>query len=822
MQNPSSKVYIEGAIAAGAAVERLATVNSIVDGRLDQQKWRVTAPMLAPRVRGIYAKAGSTGPRRLVVVNYDGYCPAGGYLEQVFTVPDEWTELRIELDDVQLPDDVASSPAFELQIYDATGITLLHSTAVTPSSTPTDVKTVPIPVTPGVEYRVRVACNVSGQARFAVGWLRVRPTVTTNGFWSNFVRIDVCHEILNDNLESGYANPRYAAQSPFSHVDLLFSGDRLAVEVLDNAGDYLADRARPSVFVNGVPLDPPLDTNIGGIAHCIVKMPPSTGMQAVTICAGPQAVSGLPAPVTEPRGSFIRAVYVPRYSRVEVLPERPSASGETIVLFGDSKLAGFYSSSPGRDSIVHLLRAAGHRVICAAVGGDTLFSKTGATLSVAACLPIARKLVREDPTQVIFGMGRNDIKAALFNATDFLTQAGNAADAIHQADTDVQVKFLAFSHETAGTEETALDTVRAGMRTLAAARSPWCSFLDGAALWSVAEANNYTTDQVHPNDAGQERKASLILGPGDEYPWSPMQVANLFAWWEPGPGMTGGPMSAVTPQGSSPPTVTLSGTAVMAGHFRFEVKTAGAGGSASPAAKGRWSFYNGGRSWVQQDVPLTPTVSIAPLGITVNFSSGTYPNNAVYLADVHVGQVPDLSGNGRHLVGSTNQFPPFKLNGINGKPCLSYVPVDFMRLTGINIPAPYAIFVVGKYTSQASVRALLGKTSASSGMLFYSASSTTMAVNDGTVQRAVTVDATVARCYGIIVNGASSQIRVDGVASTVSLSNNPLTGLGVGADSESGFGLDGEVASVIVVAGLPSEDECKAIEARARARWATA
>ncbi|WP_437623404.1 SGNH/GDSL hydrolase family protein [Sorangium sp. So ce1151] len=813
----NQRVFIEGAIAAGAAAEEVASVNSLVDGRLDLEHWRLAAPMLAPAVRSIFANAGATGERRFVVVNVDGYCPAGGYLERPFTVPAEVTAVRVELDDVVLPDGVSSSPAFEIQVYDTTGITLLHSTSVTPSGTTTDIATAEIAVTPGAEYRVRLACNITGQAKWVCGRrLRVRPTATSRGLWRNFVRIDAA-QTLNDNLETGYANPRYPLQSPYSHMDLLFSGDELAVEVLDNVGDYISDRGRPSVFVNGNPLDPPLDTNIGGIAHCLVKMPAgSTGMQAVSIYAGPQAVSGLPAPVSEPRGSFICAVYVPRYSRVEVLPERQSATGETIVLYGDSKLAGFYSLSPGRDSLAQQLRRAGHRVICQTIGGDALYSTTGATLSAAACTQLARKLVKKNPTQVILGIGRNDIKANLFSAADLLTQLGYLADEIHKADGDVQVKFMSFSHETAGTEETALDTVRAGMKTLAAARTPWCSFLDAAALWSVAEANSYTTDQVHPNDEGQRRKAQLILGAGS--PWSMMQLTNLFAWWEPGPGMTGGPMSAVTASTSPvPPTVTLSGTAVMAGHLRIEVKTAGTLGN----SRFRWTFYNGGRSWVQQDVPTAATVELKPLGITVNFAAGSYPNNAVYTADVHVGQVPDLSGNGRHLVGNNNQFPPFLLNGIGGKPCLNFVPTDYMRLTGFNLVAPYAIFVVAKYDTQASVRALLGKTAAGTGMLFYSATATTMAVNDGTVQRSVTVTATDPHCYGIIVNGASSQIRIDGVSTTVSLSNNPLTGLGVGADGIDGFGLAGQVGMVVVVAGLPSEDECDAIEARARLRWLT-
>lgn len=807
---------LSSGIAIGATSEAYADANSLVPGRLDTTPWKLTNPSVAPRMRPFYAVTGTTGPREFVWVNYDSYCPRDGYLERPVTIPTGVTAVRIELDDVRLADSVASSPAFALQLYDAAGMTQLHSTSVTPTTTSTDVTTSSITVVPGTEYRVRVVCNVTGQATFVCGRIRLRPVTTSDSFWSNFVRIDADHSIIQDSNEIWWTNPRYPMQSEFCHIDLLTNARDIRVEVYDNIGDYVSDRGKPSVFVNGNPIDPQLDTDHGRVAYCQAVIPASTGMQSVVVYSGPQAVTGLPAPVTENRGSFICALYLPRTARTEVLPERASNGAETIVLYGDSKMAGFYSTSPGRDSCAFMLRRAGHRVICNTAGGDALFYGAGATLTVAACTALAQKLVRKNPTVIILEMGRNDFVAGLYTPANLVTQLGNLLDAIHAQSPNVKVKILTWTHEVTETAESGVswDTERANIAALATSRSAWCSVIDAARYWSVAEANNYTTDTVHPNDAGQERIARGILG--DEYPWSPLQVSSLYLWCEVGPGMTGGPMSAVTASGTSPPTVTLSGTSTIAGQLRIEVKTAGTLGN----SRFRWSM-NGGRQWIESNVPTAASVLLST-GVTVNFSAASYPNNAVYVANVHVGQVNDRTGNGRHLVGVTNQFPPYNIIGINSKPALQFVPTDFMRITGISVTAPYSVYVVGKYTSQATPRALLGKTAAGTGVLFYSNTSTTMAWNDGVVQRSVTVDATQTNCYIVTVNGSSSTIRVNGTSSTVVLANTALTGIGVGADAIDGNGLDGYVAELMVFSTPLTIDECMALEARSRTKWGTA
>ncbi|MGK3981263.1 SGNH/GDSL hydrolase family protein [Sorangium sp. So ce118] len=806
-----------GTLPAGAANEFYSDPNSLVPGRVDQMPWRLTNPSAAPRTRPIYAVTGSTGPRQWVWVNYDSYCPRDGYLERPFTVPAGVTAVRIELDDVHLPSGVSSTNAFAIQLYDATGITQVHSTSATPTTQVSDTWTTSITVTPGAEYRVRIACNVAGQSTFVCGRLRVRPVTTSDSFYENFVRIDADHSIIQDSNEIGWANARYPLQSEFSHIDLLTDARDIRVEVLDNIGDYVSDRGKPSVFVNGEPIDPQLDTTIGAIAHCACTIPSAGGMQHVAVFSGPQAVTGLPAPANENRGSFICGIYLPASARVQVLPEKASNGAETIVLYGDSKMAGFYSTSPGRDSAAFLLRRAGHRVICNTAGGDALFYSVGSTLTVAACTTLAQKLCRKNPTVIILEMGRNDFVAGLYTPANLVTQLGNLLDAIHAQSPNVKVKILTWTHEVTETAESGVswDTERANVAALATSRSAWCSVIDAARYWSVAEANSYTTDTVHPNDAGQERIARGILG--DEYPWSPLQVSSLYLWCEAGPNMGGGPMSAVTASGTSPPTVTLSGTATLACQLRIEVKTAGTLGN----SRFRWSI-NGGRSWVQQDVPTAASVLLSPLGVTVNFSAASYPNNAVYVANVHVGQVNDKSGNSRHLVGVTNQFPPYNIVGINNKPALQFVPTDFMRVTGLNLVAPYSVYVVGKYTTQASVRALLGKTASGSGVLFYSNTPTTMAWNDGVVQRSVTCDATQTNCYIVTVNGSSSTIRVNGTSSTVVLANSTITGIGVGADAIDGNGLDGYVAELMAFSSSLTVDECMALEARSRLKWGTA
>jgi lysophospholipase L1-like esterase len=797
--------------------EQISTMNSFVDGRLDQISWTLTAPGMNFAVRSIYAVTGSTGLREWIWLNYDQRCPSGGYRERPVTIPTGVTQVQIELDDVRLPDGVGSTAAFSLQLYDATGVTQVHSTSFTPTSTSTDVATAAITVTAGTEYLVRVACNVSGQSTFVCGRLRVRPVASSDSFWTtSFRRIEADHSVIQDSNEAGWANPRFPQQSEYAHIDLLTNARRLKVEYYQNVEDFIGARGSPSVFVDGHPIDPPLTTVTGAIAYPEATIPTSSkSMRQVTVYTGAQAATGLPAPALENRGTFVCGIYLPASAQVDVLPDRLSSSAETYVIYGDSKAAGFYSASPGRDSMAFIMRRKGVRVISQTAGGASLYGDVGATLTVDACIPLARKLCRKRPHTIVLEMGRNDFANQKYTPANVVVQLGNLLDAINQVDASVRVQLLTFTHETTETavSGTTWDAERAAIAALATSRA-WVTVVDAARYWSVAEASSYTTDTVHPNDAGQERVVRGILG--EEYPWSPSQVSSLYAWWEVGPGMTGGPLSAVTSSGTSPPVVTLSGTGTIACSLRIEVTTAGARG----VSRFRWSI-NDGRSWVQSDVLTAASVVLNPIGVTVLFSAGTYPNNAVYTAVVHVGQVNDKSGNSRHLVGVTSQFPPYASVGINSKPSLQFVPVDFMRITGINVPAPHSVYVVGKYTSQASVRALLGRTAAGTNALFYSVTPTTMDWNDGTVQRSVTVNATIAHCYIIITNGSSSNIRVDGVDNIVSLTNSTITGLGVGADAVNGLGLDGYVSEVMVFSGVLTTDECMALEARSRQKWGT-
>lgn len=811
---------VTGLVSPGVAIEQFADHNSLVPGRIDQMQWRLMSPSVAPRFRPIYAVTGSTGKRQWIWVNYDEHCPDGGYVERPFTVPTGVTGVRIELDDVRLPDGVGSSPAFALELYDTTGITEVHSEEFTPTSTSTDVATSTITVTPGSEYRVRVVCNVAGQATFVCGRLRVRPVTTSDSFWEDFARIDADHSIIQDSNEVGWANPRFPLQSPFSHIDMLTNARELRVEVLDNIGDYVADRGKPSVFVNGDPIDPPLDTTIGGIAYCSCTIPAGAGMQHVSVVAGPQAVSGLPDPVEENRGSFICGIYVPQQARVEILPERLDGAAERVVLYGDSKLANFYSSSPGRDGLAFVLRRAGWRVISNSAGGDSLQSSTGSTLSEAACTPLARKLLRKNPTRVVLGIGRNDIAGSQFSAADLLTQLTNLANAIHDISPNCKVVFLTFTHETSATESvygTDLDTVRDGVRGLPDALGDWCDVVDGAALWSVAEAGDYTYDGVHPNDAGQELIAGGLVG--DDLPWSPMQTGTLELWWVGGHGLVGAATGSVTSEGTSPPTVTLTGTPVIACRLRIEVKTAGTLGN----SLFRWSI-DGGRSWVQQDVPTAASVLLSPLGVTAQFSAGTYPNDAVYTADMTVGEWRDIAGNGivvtQTIPSRRPRFAPLAPNATG-----LYFDGNSQRLelaSGLNIHQPYSIFAVGKRDTHVTFGAIVGSPAAGACTTIYTNSTTTIAANLST-QIQIEADATQLRCYIVIANGASSLFCVDDTEVSGSLGTSAMTGIYIGGGLNPSAGWwNGYIDEVMVFSGALSSDERAALRARARKKWGTA
>lgn len=102
---------------------------------------------------------------------------------------------------------------------------------------------------------------------------------------------------------------------------------------------------------------------------------------------------------------------------------------------------------------------------------------------------------------------------------------------------------------------------------------------------------------------------------------APIAVSNRL-------GVQGGSWSAVTPSGTTPPTVTLSGTPT--GAFKLKVKITKAGTRGTSQFK---YSTNGGYVWSKPRA-TEATFEIPESGTTINFAAGTYAIDNLYSATV--------------------------------------------------------------------------------------------------------------------------------------------------------------------------------------------
>ena len=770
--------------ASSAVAPFVVDANSIVPGGLDGPAWRMLYPDRAPTIRKL-AAVDALGNRTLVEVNQEQTAPPNGLLARPFTLPSSCTGVVMSVPLQQ----AGNTDAVKIQITDSTGQTVLGSATVSPSTTLAALTLTVTGLTGLVEYQAQVLVNTAGQADFYAGRVTVTPTGGT-GLWAGtWARIDVSRGSILDTNEVGWAAVRYPSQSAHSHVDLMTDSASLVVETYNNLGGvsgFTPPYDEMVVFVDGqsyAVVDPVIDR----IDYNTVTLP--GGAHRVSLVSSAQAFSGQAYNETPPTplGTFLCGVYVP--TPAQITPLTAQGVRDVWVVYGDSKVD-FYAT-PATVGLAGLLRSQNIRTIVEAYGGRQFTYDMGLGASVAACTPFALKLCINKPSTIVVAIGRNDFFGATMTLTQWGTALANLVTAIHNVSPTTPVKLVPFTRETSEPNNSNGDTVdqwRAAFGTVAAANPTFCQLVPWDQAWTVANAANYTTGGIHPNDRGYAMMSSTLLGGaqaisafggaaqnGEPYPWNPLEMGSsvVKCWYDINQASSlaaGAAMSVVTAVGGGP-TVTLSGTPSFAFNLLMVVANPGTLGTAT------FKFsIDGGISWLRTTSgnpqwTSAATVALPTLGITVNCAAGSYAATHTYAAGAQVSQINDLSGNGNNLVQATSAYQmPLAwqaIAGLNQRPALKgNASTTFYKAAGAALGSTFLSWGVYAYASTASIQCLQG--SNGGGALGpYNAGSTTVEAYSGAGITASLATMTSLHCY-LCQFGTSGAIYVDSDTALVS------------------------------------------------------
>jgi streptogramin lyase len=192
---------------------------------------------------------------------------------------------------------------------------------------------------------------------------------------------------------------------------------------------------------------------------------------------------------------------------------------------------------------------------------------------------------------------------------------------------------------------------------------------------------------------------------------------------------------------------------------------------------------------------------------------------------------PDASGNG-HPALSTGQAPKYyKTTGgklsPTGLPMVWFTAasVQSLAVPVLSIAQPDTIYVVGKFSTVSPARTIFDSYVGHQGLSSYNAGNGgtdewDIWAPDDTNPGHLKTD-TNFHVWAVVFNGANSSLTVDNVTgSGVNPGANPLNGLYIGQDSQSGTWFDGPVAEVLVYSGVHTPAQIAANIASLTSKWA--
>ena len=322
----------------------------------------------------------------------------------------------------------------------------------------------------------------------------------------------------------------------------------------------------------------------------------------------------------------------------------------------------------------------------------------------------------------------------------------------------------------------------------------------------------------------RSRRLQTGLRDGGGGTFSPSSISGLKLWLRSNTGVTL-VASPVTATGTTPPTITLTGTPI-----------AGQSSIATPyveidctllGALGTWQFTWKLNGTVQQTAVVSATtVALAGSGLTANISAGTAATDNVWKANSVVSAWADLSAVKDNVSQATGSKQPIYLaadSHYNNQPSLSFATASSQNLVSAvaeNIAQPLTIYVVGRATSTAGNYAFID--SASGGIVTGYAASVTSNTSyyAGTIVGSSTAVSSVsAMCF--MYNGASSAMYVNTSVTAKANGNPGANAMGQFAVGGAGRGasfLQGDMSEILVFSGAHTQANVSRIFAMLSAR----
>lgn len=310
---------------------------------------------------------------------------------------------------------------------------------------------------------------------------------------------------------------------------------------------------------------------------------------------------------------------------------------------------------------------------------------------------------------------------------------------------------------------------------------------------------------------------SRITGLVEEIPFNPEDIAGLTVWLRSDQGLTLS-LSPIVAMGTTPPTVTLTGTPNTAYSFVIQITGIGLLG----IALFKWSSDNG--STYSSPILTAASVVLGTTGVTAHFGAGTYAIDNQYTAYTTISQWNDISGNGNNVLNATNATQPaYNVNdtSYNGFPSIQFSNAigDFLissAFTGGTLAQPTTHIYVAHLTSIAGFTQQLNDGQANRQIVYASGTSGTLdmtaiaaAQNSSYVINVPTVAAGVFNSPNSKLYANNSQTALTPAVGSGDVGNNSLDRLSVSAAGSQGW--NGKIVEIMIIAGIPSANEMKAI-----------